>query len=64
MTVRRARGINGGLLVRSPMLARSAPRRSSSIDVVGQLEELATLLRRGLLSQAEFERQKRKVLED
>jgi hypothetical protein len=46
------------------MLARSAPRRSSLIDVVGQLEELAELLRRGLLSRAEFERQKRKVLEE
>jgi hypothetical protein len=32
------------------------------IDIVEQLEELATLFRRSLLSKAEFERQKDKVL--
>jgi hypothetical protein len=46
------------------MLARHAPPSSGLIDVVRQLEELAMLLRRGLLSQAEFERQKHKVLDD
>jgi hypothetical protein len=53
-----------GLLVRRPVLASSTPRPSRLVDVVGQLEELATLLRRGLLSRSEFERQKRKVLDD
>jgi hypothetical protein len=53
-----------GLLERRPLLARSSPRSSAAVDVASQLEELATLFKRGLLSRSEFERQKRKVLED
>ena len=52
------------LLIRRPWLDEPPPRRSApAINIIDQLEELATLLRRGVLSRAEFERQKRKVLE-
>jgi len=51
------------VLIRRPWLDESAPHRCPPvIDVIDQLEELATLLRRGLLSRDEFDRQKRKVL--
>jgi hypothetical protein len=51
------------LLVRQPWLEEPGPRRTAPIvDVIDQLEELATLLRRGALSPDEFNRQKRKVL--
>lgn len=51
------------LLIRQPWLEQPGPRRcQSAIDVLDQLEELAALLRRGLLSRDEFDRQKRKVL--
>lgn len=65
MSARRRLGeTSHGLLVRRPVLASSTQRPSRLVDVVGQLEELATLLRRGLLSRSEFDRQKRKVLDD
>ena len=52
------------VLVRGPWLV-SMPRRCPPlIDAVDQLEELASLFSRGLLSRAEFERQKRRVLDD
>ena len=51
------------LLVRPPWLDESTPTWSPPfIDVIDQLEELAVMLRRGLLSRDEFDRQKRKVL--
>jgi hypothetical protein len=51
------------VLIRRPWLDESGPRpRPPVIDIIDQLEELAALLRRGLLSRDEFERQKRKVL--
>jgi len=51
------------VLVRSPWLDEPSPQRCPpAIDVLEQLEELAALLHRGLLSRDEFDRQKRKVL--
>ena len=51
------------VLIRRPWLDESVRRRYPPvIDIIDQLEELAGLLRRGLLSRDEFERQKRKVL--
>ena len=50
------------VLVRSPWLDEPARHRRSIIDVLDQLEELATLLHRGLLSRDEFDRQKRTLL--
>ncbi len=51
------------VLIRRPWLDESAPHpRPPVIDIIDQLEELAALLRRGLLSRDEFDRQKRKVL--
>ena len=41
---------------------RTRAAAPSIIDVLDQLEELATLLRRGLLSRHEFDRQKRTLL--
>jgi len=53
------------VLVRRPWLDDPGRRRRPPVvDVLQQLEELAMLLRRGLLSRAEFDRQKRKVLAD
>jgi hypothetical protein len=51
------------LLVRSPVLASATPSTQAVIDIVDQLEELVALYHGGLLSPAEFERQKRKVLD-
>ena len=51
------------VLVRPPWVDDPASRwRPPLVDVVDELEELADLLRRGLLSREEFERQKRKAL--
>ena len=51
------------VLVRRPWLEDPTPTEGRPvIDIIEQLEELATLLRRGLLSRAEFDRQKGKVL--
>jgi hypothetical protein len=51
------------VLIRRPWLDEVAPGwRPPVIDIIDQLEELASLLRRGLLSRDEFDRQKRKVL--
>ena len=51
------------VLIRRPWLEASPRRRSpAAIDVIEQLEELAALLQRGMLSREEFERHKRKVL--
>ena len=50
------------VLIRRPWLDESRLRPSPVIDIIDQLEELAALLRRGLLSRDEFDRQKRKVL--
>jgi hypothetical protein len=50
-------------LIRRPWLDEVAPGWCPPvIDIIDQLEELASLLRRGLLSRDEFDRQKRKVL--
>ena len=64
MTARRRSGMSQGLLVRRPLLARSPQRSSAVVDVASELEELAALFERGLLSRSEFERQKRKAFED
>jgi hypothetical protein len=51
------------LLVRRPWLDEpGAHRRASLIDAIEELEELAALLHRGLLSRAEFDRQKHRLL--
>jgi len=52
------------LLARPPWVEPSPPERWTPliVDPVDQLEELAALLRRGLLSPEEFHRQKWKVL--
>ncbi len=51
------------VLIRRPWLDESGARPCAPIiDIIDQLEELAGLLRRGLLSRDEFDRQKRKVL--
>ena len=51
------------VLIRRPWLDVSLARPGAPvIDIIDQLEELAALLRRGLLSRDEFDRQKRKVL--
>jgi hypothetical protein len=51
------------VLIRRPWLEEPELRASRpAIDIIDQLEELAALLRRGLLSRDEFDRQKRKVL--
>ncbi len=51
------------VLVRPPWLdPRPSPWRPPVVDVTDQLEELAALLRSGVLSREDFERQKRKVL--
>ena len=42
--------------------ASQAPVTSSSDDVVSQLERLAALLEKGILSQEEFQAQKKKLL--
>lgn len=52
------------VLIRGPWLVTMPPRNPPLVDTVDQLEELAALLGRGLLSRAEFERQKRKVLDE
>lgn len=51
------------VLERSPWLVEPLPPNRPSINVIDQLEELASLLDRGLLSRAEFDRQKRLVLD-
>jgi hypothetical protein len=51
------------VLIRRPWLEETGPPRPAPvIDIIDQLEELAALLRRGVLSRDEFDRQKRKVL--
>jgi hypothetical protein len=50
------------VIVRSPDLVKPSHPPPGLVEMVDQLEELAGLLTRGLLSRAEFERQKRKVL--
>jgi hypothetical protein len=50
------------LLTRGPLLAEPADGAVGLSEIVDQLEELAALLRRGLLSRAELERQKRRIL--
>lgn len=62
MSADRTGGSSPGLLVRRPVLAEPGPRWAPVIDFVDQLEELADLHTRGLLSRPEFERQKRKIL--
>jgi hypothetical protein len=51
------------VLQRAPWLVEPTPPELPLIDVIDQIEELAALLDLGLLSRAEFDRQKRKVLE-
>jgi len=51
------------LLVRRPWLDEPTPSWCPAfIDVIDQLEELAVMFRRGLLSRDEFDRQKRNLL--
>jgi hypothetical protein len=50
------------VLVRQPWLDLVDPRPRPIVDILDQLEELVALLRRGVLSRDEFNRQKRKVL--
>jgi hypothetical protein len=53
------------LLARPPCLVRTYEDsvRAWIVDPVEQLEELADLMRRGLLSREEFERHKAKVID-
>jgi hypothetical protein len=51
------------VLVRRPWLAEAPARSRPLIDAVDQLEELAGLLDRGLISRSAFDQQKRKVLD-
>jgi Short C-terminal domain len=52
-----------GVLARPPCIGGEQHGWADSVvDPVDQIEELADLCRRGLLSAAEFERQKAKVL--
>ncbi len=51
------------LLSRPPVLTELSPPAQGVVDLVDQLEELAALRERGVLSPTEFERQKRKVLD-
>lgn len=51
------------VLVRRPWLAESPTVNRPMIDAVDQLEELAAFFERGYLSRAEFDRQKRKILD-
>ena len=51
------------VLVRRPWLAEAPATNRPLIDAVDQLEELAGLLDRGLISRAVFDQQKRKVLD-
>jgi hypothetical protein len=62
--VSHSRDRGAGLLVRPPYTARDVERGWASlyVDPVEQLEELADLSARGVLSPDEFERQKWKVL--
>ena len=50
------------VLVRAPWIDEPARGRPGIIDALDQLEELANLLRCGLVSRAEFDRQKRTLL--
>jgi hypothetical protein len=52
------------VLQRRPWLVEVPSRELPLIDAIDQLEELADLLDRGLLSRGEFDRQKRKVIEN
>jgi Short C-terminal domain len=53
------------VLVRRPWVDDPVARwRPPVVDVVDELEELAMLYRRGLLSRQEFERQKQRVLDE
>ena len=65
------RGVNTSRIHRSDLLARPPcgvrtyedSVRAWIVNPVDQIEELADLLRRGLLSRKEFEHQKAKVIE-
>jgi hypothetical protein len=50
------------VLERAPWLVES-PRNRPMVETIDQLEELASLLQRGLLSRSEFDQQKRKLLD-
>lgn len=50
------------VLERGPWLVEPPASPGPTIDPVDQLEELAGLLDRGLISRAVFEQQKRKIL--
>jgi hypothetical protein len=52
------------VLMRRPQSRSTSQSRAESlpVDAAAQLRELATLLREGLLSAEDFERQRRKVL--
>lgn len=50
------------LLIRPPWVEEPTRRQLPAINIIDQLEELAVMLRRGLLSRDDFNRQKRKVL--
>ncbi len=52
------------VLVRPPWVDDPAPSRRPVVEMISELEELAVLLRQGLLSRAEFERQKQRLLGD
>ena len=51
------------VLERRPWLVAAPARHPPLIDTVEQLEELARLLDRGLITRGAFEQQKRKVLD-
>jgi hypothetical protein len=62
--MRRRRSRNGGinLLTRPPSTERATDWSAWVVDPAAQLEELADLRTRGLLTQEEFEDQKARVL--
>jgi hypothetical protein len=62
---RTSRRHRSDLLARPPCLVQTYEDsvRAWIVDPIAQLEELADLLRRGLLSREEFERHKAKVID-